>query len=171
MESVGAVISSRLAQIRCISTRTLGIERNLLKRHKMHIRKALRGAIAAARFILLLLLSIISVEAIAASPAGTYSSLQYNQEGGDLLGYEVLIIPTDVGYKAVVQVAEGSPGEVYIVELHMSDGYIHFDIPLSSGKKESFSGQVRGQFLIGDITSPSGIEHVRLKHGSSYWDK
>ena len=43
---------------------------------------------------------------------GIYSNLAYNQEGGDLLGMEVFIIPSDErsgnSYTAFVQIAEGS---------------------------------------------------------------
>jgi hypothetical protein len=52
---------------------------------------------------------------------GTYSSLSYNSESDDLVGYEVRIIPTNQGNKAIVQVAEGDAGRIYIVDV-TSDG-------------------------------------------------
>lgn len=103
--------------------------------------------------------------------AGTYSSLQYHNESGDLLGYEILIIPTDIGFKGIIQVGEGAPGEVYIVKVTNNNGQIQFDIPLGTGASSNFSGHVEGQYLVGDVSSPSGKEHVKLRRGMSYWDK
>lgn len=102
---------------------------------------------------------------------GTYSSLRYHQESGDLLGYEILIIPTDLGFKGIIQVGEGAPGEVYIVKVANQNGQIRFDIPLGAGAVSRFSGQVEDGYLVGDVSSPSGKEHVKLKRGMSYWDK
>lgn len=135
---------------------------------------AMRKNVVAATKVLvffLLLMGAFGAFASGRRITGTYSSLQYNAQSGDLLGYEVLIIPTDVGYKAVVQVAEGAPGQVYICQVMQKGDTISFDITLSSGAKESFTGEVTGNFLTGDILSPSGKEHVQLKRGTSYWDK
>lgn len=136
----------------------------------MELRKIVSAAING---VMLITFFLCVPHAFAASRSvfGTYSSLKYNNESGDLLGYEVLIIPTDVGLKAIVQVAEGSPGQVYIVRVVEKGGNISFDIPLSSGIRESFSGRVEGSYLIGDVFSPGGKEHVELKRGMSYWDK
>jgi hypothetical protein len=133
-------------------------------------RKSVASATKGLVFFLLLM-SAFGAFASGRRITGTYSSLQYNAQSGDVLGYEVLIIPTDVGYEAVVQVAEGGPGQVYICQVMQKGDTISFDITLSSGAKGSFAGEVTGNLLVGDILSPSGKEHVQLKRGTSYWDK
>jgi hypothetical protein len=107
-----------------------------------------RSVAAATRSLVFLILLMSTFGAFASGPriAGTYSSLQYNAQSGDLQGYEVLIIPTDVGYKAIVQIGEGAPGQVYICQVSQEGEILSFDIPLSSGIKESFSGQVAETF-------------------------
>jgi len=122
-------------------------------------------------FLTILLLGSCQVFASEQKVTGTYSSLEYNRESGDLLGYEVLIIPTDVGYKAIVQVGEGAPGQVYIVDVRKKGANIGFDIPISPALNESFSGHIDGGVLVGDVLSPSGKQHVQLRRGMSYWDK
>lgn len=123
--------------------------------------------------VILVVMMIFSVCAHADSKriTGTFSSLQYNDESGDLLGYEILIIPTDLGFKGIIQVGEGAPGEVYIVKVTNNNGQIQFDIPLGAGVASKFSGHIEGGYLVGDVVSPSGKEHVKLKRGISYWDK
>ena len=130
-------------------------------------------AAATTKFLVvtLFLLGSFQVFASDARITGTYSSLKYNSQSGDLLGYEILIIPTDTGFKGVVQVAEGAPGQVYVVEILKRGSDISFDMPLGPGVKESFSGHVTRNFLVGDISSSSGKEHIQLKRGISYWDK
>jgi hypothetical protein len=129
------------------------------------------NVIAKLALVSILLMVPFYVRASGDKVTGTYSSLRYDKESGDLLGYEILIIPIDTGLKAVVQVAEGAPGQVYIVEATQKGETISFEIPLSTGIKESFSGRIVGDYLVGDVLSPSGKEHVQLKRGMSYWDK
>lgn len=103
---------------------------------------------------------------------GTYSSLVYNEESGDLIGYEVRVIPTNSGVKAVVQVAEGDAGRIYIVDFIEGSNGISFDIPLASGKRGKFKGKVTYDGLEGTVSYPSGTsEAVVLKRSVSYWEK
>ena len=45
---------------------------------------------------------------------GTFSTFEYNKEGGDVLGVEIRIVRTRTGYQAVVQFAEGEPGDLIV---------------------------------------------------------
>ena len=45
---------------------------------------------------------------------GTFSSLRFNTEGGDLLGVELTIVPTRKGYQGALQIAEGG----HVREVH-----------------------------------------------------
>jgi hypothetical protein len=102
---------------------------------------------------------------------GTFSSLRYNSEGGDLLGLEILIIPAPgdkVGYIALVQVAEGGAPYSALVPVTVTGTHIEFTFPRDgpyNGMK--FSGTVSATDLTG--TWSTGNREV-LKRGRSYWD-
>jgi hypothetical protein len=102
---------------------------------------------------------------------GTYSSLKFNKEGGDLLGYEILIIPTDLGFRAIVQIAEGAPGNVYVLDATVKGDELRFRVPLNNGVEELFVGHLKDGFLIGVFSTPNSAKSVKLKKGRSYWDR
>ena len=103
---------------------------------------------------------------------GTYSSLKYNVEGGDLVGFEVRVVPTNLGTKAVVQVAEGDAGRIYIVDVAEKSGIVSFEIPLAAGLRAGFKGKVTSKGLDGTITYPSGEHKVLfLPRCTSYWER
>lgn len=103
---------------------------------------------------------------------GTYSSLAYNEEGGDLIGYEIRVIPTNQGLKGVIQIAEGDAGKIYIVDVLEKIKIVSFEVPLASGMRGKFSGQVTNNGLEGVIAYPSGVnEKVLLKRSVSYWER
>ena len=104
-------------------------------------------------------------------PQGTYSTLKYNREGGDLLGYEVRIVPTVNGLQAVVQVAEGVPGPLYIVPVLEKDGIIKFEIPITANVRGAFEGKATAVGLEGKLTLPAGTTNILLKRKTSYWEK
>ena len=65
--------------------------------------------------------------------SGVYSDLHYNSEGGDLLGMELLIIPSDPsGYRAFVQIAEGGAPFAVIVPLLVDGSRVEFTLPAGS---------------------------------------
>lgn len=104
--------------------------------------------------------------------AGTYSSLNYHQEAGDLLGYEFRLIPTKQGFKAVIQVSEGGIGNVFLVDVDEKSGSISFDVPVSSDYVGRFRGELTRDGLDGVVNYPSGVsEKVLLKRSVSYWER
>lgn len=104
--------------------------------------------------------------------AGTYSSLVYNEEGGDLIGYEIRVIPTNQGIKGVIQVAEGDAGRIYIVDFIEKADAVSFDVPLASNMRGKFRGKIISNGLEGVIIYPSGVhEKLLLKRSISYWEK
>lgn len=101
--------------------------------------------------------------------SGVFSSLYYNQEGGDLLGMEMVIVPAGLGgYSAFVQIAEGGEPETALVPLKVSGTRVEFDWPNSgSYSKVHFKGVLGPKEIT--ISWPSGdVEH--LKRGKSYWE-
>ena len=61
--------------------------------------------------------------------SGIYSSLRYVEETGDLIGIEILVIPS---WTAVVQVAEGDVPFIAVVELKPVGDHFEFAMPADS---------------------------------------
>jgi hypothetical protein len=102
---------------------------------------------------------------------GTYSNMNYNAEGGDVIGDEVRIVYTRNGYQGVVQFAEGAPKELVIVSVEVVGTRISFSVPDSSPYAGKFTGMVENGVLKGEFHFKSGgADKVELKKGKSYWD-
>ena len=105
---------------------------------------------------------------------GTFSSLEYHQEGGDLLGVEIKIVPTRKGYQGVLQIAEGGPSQLMIVDVSFEKDTERFEIPKTYSEYGGgiFEGKIsskgiRGAFKFNGV--PGDRENLIRK--SSYWDK
>ncbi len=102
---------------------------------------------------------------------GTYTNMQYNAEGGDLLGEEIKIVWTDHGYQGALQFAEGGAGPLMIVVIHINTNKIEFTLPESSRYAGSFRGTIADGVIHGAFAYKNGgTETVTLKKGKSYWD-
>ncbi len=123
--------------------------------------------------LLFLLLSLSGVIAFAAGNniTGTYTNMQFNRQGGDLLGTELRIAVTRSGYQGVLQIAEGGPGQLVLVNVQVDGNRIKFSIPDDNPYAGSFSGVITNGVLTGHFKYKSGGEEdVVLKKGKSYWD-
>ncbi len=106
--------------------------------------------------------------------AGTFSSLRFSTEGRDLLGVELKIVPTRKGYQGALQIAEGGPSEMMVVDVAVrKNNTIRFDIPASypfygGGTFEGTldSKGITGRFTFRGVTG----DLERLVRGRSYWD-
>ncbi len=98
--------------------------------------------------------------------SGIFSDLRYVEEAGDLLGYEVWIVPSNEGYFAVVQIAEGYPAPPEVVLVTVKGNQLEF--ALENGLR--FQGTIDQSGLRGTFHSQSlGHQKVFLKRGKSYW--
>lgn len=100
---------------------------------------------------------------------GIYSSLHYNDEGGDLTGMELLIIPDHSGYVACVQLAEGGSPLVVVVPFTVTGSRVQFTLPTGS----VYGGtHLTGSFVSGGkklvLQWPQGQQEM-LARGRSYW--
>lgn len=103
---------------------------------------------------------------------GTYTSFLYNKEGGDLNGVEVRLVQTQKGMVAVVQFAEGGPGDVAVVQVDAKGGRIHFDMPGGFSTEGYFDGTLSSKAITGVFHYKGGAkEPIVLPRGKSYWDK
>jgi hypothetical protein len=118
--------------------------------------------------VLLALVSVASAQNGRPRISGVYTDLEYNQEGGDLLGMELLIIPSDPsGYRAFVQIAEGGPPFAVIVPLLVDGSHVEFTLPASSAYSgDHFVGTLSSTKLV--LHSPRGKDET-LNRGKSYW--
>jgi hypothetical protein len=104
---------------------------------------------------------------------GTFSNLRYNKEAGDLLGYELKIVPAAGGrFQGALQIAEGAPSELMVVDIQAKGPDISFSIP---DKYESYAGQFSGTVAAAGLKGEfkfkgGGGEKVELKRGKGYWD-
>jgi hypothetical protein len=107
--------------------------------------------------------------------SGTYTDIEFNEEGGDLLGMEVKIVPIGGRYQAAVLVSEGSPRPMVLVDVTVAAQEVRFHMPQSRRETDdswSFRGTVSAGALDGIITYASGVkEHVRLARRCGYWDQ
>src|SRR5437867_12576689 len=62
---------------------------------------------------------------------GTFTSLTYNEEGGDLLGEEIKIVLARNGYQGALQLAEGEPSNLIVVDVSFDKNKVKFEIPAS----------------------------------------
>jgi hypothetical protein len=105
---------------------------------------------------------------------GTFSSLRFNTERRDLRGVELKIVPTRTGYQGALQIAEGGPSEMMVVDVAVRrHNTIRFDIPASypfygGGTFEGTldSTGITGRFTFRAVTG----DLERLVRGRSYWD-
>lgn len=104
--------------------------------------------------------------------AGTYSSVEYNDESGDLLGMEIKVVPAGSGFQAVILTCEGSPGPMHIVPLSVTGSEVSFIVREDEDTSWSFRGTVTAASLTGTVThSLGGSETVTLPRRCGYWDR
>jgi hypothetical protein len=105
-----------------------------------------------------------------ASPTGTFSSMYYNEEGGDLIGTEIRIVYTRKGFQGTIQDAEGEPDELILFAATI-DGDNHFTISYPSpktGDPVRISGRVTEAGL--ETKTKWWTGGNLLKRAPSYWD-
>lgn len=100
---------------------------------------------------------------------GTYSSLEFNCEAGDLLGYEIKIFPVAAGIVAAIQAADGGAGRAGLVVVRVDDDEIEFNIPEEGA---IFRGKVLSSGLVGEIVYKNNVHRkMEMPRRVSYWDR
>jgi hypothetical protein len=105
-----------------------------------------------------------------ARPTGLFSDMTWVEEGGDVVGMEVLISYTPGGsegqYWAYVQIAEGVPSPPVVVEATVKGDRVEFTLPKSTGLGK-FVGRATNKALVGKFEG--SITTVKLPRRKSYW--
>ncbi len=103
---------------------------------------------------------------------GTYTSMYYNKERGDVLGEELKIVATRGGqYQGALQFAEGEPERLLLVNIEVTGDTIRFAVPEGESHAGRFNGTISSGAIQGEFRYANGaVEKVVLKRGKSYWD-
>ncbi len=104
-----------------------------------------------------------------ASATGTFSSMYFHPEAGDLLGTEIRIVYTRNGFQGTYQQAQGEPSELILFKpIIDDDNHITFSFTSPwDGTQVTISGRI----------TDAGLETKRwkgdrlLKRMPSYWDE
>jgi hypothetical protein len=105
------------------------------------------------------------------APVGTYSSLRYNPESGDLNGYELTFIPTDSGVKTVVQIAEDGINEVHLASVNSTRGTLKFSVAVDDGSKVEFTMKCSTSHCRGTYKWQKANVKINLEKRPSYWSR
>ena len=97
--------------------------------------------------------------------------MRYVAEAGDVIGYEIKIVFTGDRFQAAVQIAEGVPGEMVVVDVQSDDAKISFSIPDRNSHAGQFRGTIESGVLEGEfLFKKGGSKKIELRRGKSYWD-
>lgn len=123
--------------------------------------------------ILFFALMGISGVAITTQPiklTGTFSDMKYTQDAGDVVGHELRIVFTRVGYEGAYQVSEGEPSELMLVKITF-EGKDRVNFSVSTGAYAgSFSGTISAKGISGVFKYTTGAEErLDLPRRPSYW--
>lgn len=121
-------------------------------------------------WITLLLFPVAACAATGGS-VGTYSTLAYNQESGDLNGLEVTIVPTDGGLVASVQIAEDGINELHLAKVKEQAGSMLFSVQLDDGSTVNFAMKCLPKTCSGEYVWGKARVKFTLPKSTGYWNK
>lgn len=124
---------------------------------------------ARYRWLALLLLPV-AANSVARSSTGTYSTLAYNEESGDLHGLEVTIVPTDEGLVASVQIVEEGINELHLAKVKENGGVIRFSVRLKDESAVDFSMKCAPKNCSGEYVWGQMKVEFSLPKGNGYWN-
>ena len=102
---------------------------------------------------------------------GTYSSLRYNSESGDLNGLEITVVPTDSGLIAVVELAEDGINELHLAKVKKSDGKLLFAPRLDDGTEVRFSMECTPRVCKGTYHWGRALIKFELPKSHGFWNR
>lgn len=98
---------------------------------------------------------------------GVFSSLHFNNESGDLLGEELIILYSKDGYNVIFQTSEGEPTAPVITKAEIEKDIIKFILPPPLDMNGKFSGEISKEKIIGRFERNKQV--LILKRKNSYW--
>ena len=98
---------------------------------------------------------------------GIYSSLYFNNESGDILGEEIMIVFSNKGYIATYQSSEGEPTIPVVTKVNIVNNTIIFTLPPPFDIQGEFIGTISKNMLIGKFKKSNQV--LTLERKNSYW--
>nr|WP_314544056.1 hypothetical protein [uncultured Massilia sp.] len=118
-----------------------------------------------------LLLFAVAASAAAGVSVGTYSTLKYNEESGDLNGFEIMIVRIDGGLAATVQIAKDGINELHLAKVKESGGTMRFSVLPDGGSPIDFSMNCTPKICSGEYTWGYAKKKITLLKSNGYWNK
>src|SRR5262249_40168851 len=127
---------------------------------------------ALVLFLCLMILPSPDSRADSVRYAGTFSSLEYHESEGDVVGVELRIVPARGGYEGTFQFAEGEPGHLVLVKVDVKGDVIRFSVPPPCMYAGEFEGHFDGKAVRGTLKPEHGkpIDLV-LPRKCGLWDQ
>ena len=102
------------------------------------------------------------------NPSGVFSNMTYDEESGDLDGFEFFFVYSKSGYYVFYQYSNGVPETPMLTKLDIKDNTFEFAIPIGG----EFYGPFVGKFTATGVQGwfknfPSKL--IKLTRGESYW--
>ncbi len=123
-------------------------------------------------FIILATSTVQNVCAEQYNRTGFFTNLFYHEEGGDILGFELYIIPTRTGYSGALLFCQGACDPLYIIEPTFDGDSVTFNFTDVEGIAVRFEGVVDQCGITGGFHYPHGAQppSERLKRKTTYWN-
>jgi hypothetical protein len=128
------------------------------------------------KFLVLLLSLVVLVpsgsRADSVRYTGTFSSFEYNESEGDVVGAELRIVPARGSYEGTFQFAEGEPDHLSLIKVEVQGDTIKFSVPPPCMYEGEFEGHIDGKGVRGTLKPKHGkpIELV-LPRKCGLWDQ
>ncbi len=137
----------------------------------MSVRRIALGSLVIFSIMIVACLILSSIAQSSKRITGTYTSMHFNEEGGDVLGEELKIVVGKQGYQGALQFANGEPEDLLVVDIIVDQKKISFRVPDASEEAGYFTGTIEDGMIKGVFAYKGGAtETVILKKGKSYWD-
>lgn len=104
---------------------------------------------------------------------GTFSSMRWHAEAGDVVGVEIRIVLTGKDtYQGTIQIAEGAPGPLILIAPEFDGNRLTFDFQPPHGPQVTFRGTISNKGVQGTLAYKGGSTvSVDTPRGCSYWDE
>jgi len=118
-------------------------------------------------FSVFLIIPSLVYAADLAKVAGIYSSLEFHNDTGDIIGDEIIVGLSNEGYFVIFQTSEGEPRMPIVVRALVDNDQIFFDLPVSEYPGGKFIGKISPLNLSGKFQNTG--HYILLQRKSSYW--
>ncbi len=110
----------------------------------------------------------VSSQAGGIMETGTFSSMYYHEEAGDLLGWELRIVQGKDGFEGTWQVAYGQPDSLVLIKPKIEDRTITFSYSYDGKEFYHFKGKYTDYGIEQEPMDDWGWG--KLKRRPSYWE-